>query len=203
MSRVLSLCDFTGNMVRPWAEAGYTCYCVDTQHKVLRHEVVGQGVIYFVPADVREYNPPDELRIVFAFPPCTDLSVSGARWMQEKGPRRLVSALDVFVRCMEIGERSGARWMVENPISVASTHLRKPDHIFHPFDYAAYEYADNYTKKTCLWSGGGFIMPGKAPAPELGPPDDRIWKAGPSDERANFRSATPMGFAKAVYLANG
>lgn len=203
MNPVLSLFDFTGNMVRPWAEAGHTCYCVDIQHDRVRHENVGAGVIYFIPADILTYQVPAlPWAVVFAFPPCTDLSVSGARWFQDKGPRRLVHALDMFTRALEIGEASGAPFMVENPVSVASSHLRKPDHTFHPHDYAGWEPSDNYTKKTCLWTGNGFVMPPKRPAHHLGEPDDRIHKAPPGDDRANFRSATPMGFARAVFAAN-
>ena len=62
---------------------------------------------------------------------------------------------------------------------------------------------DNYTKKTCLWTGGGFVMPEPCPNKSLGSPDDRIHKAPPGPDRENFRSATPMGFAKAVFQSNG
>ncbi|MER2138203.1 MAG: hypothetical protein ABS909_10160, partial [Arthrobacter sp.] len=71
-----------------------------------------------------------------------------------------------------------------------------------PADYTAYEAGDNYTKKTCLWTGGEFIMPQPAKDPALGAPDNRIHAAPPGPERANFRSATPMGFARAVFAAN-
>lgn len=73
---------------------------------------------------------------------------------------------------------------------------------FDPCDYTALEAADNYTKRTCLWAGGGFVMPPVQRDLTLGPPDDRIHKAPPSAQRANFRSATPMGFARAVFEAN-
>jgi hypothetical protein len=91
---------------------------------------------------------------------------------------------------------------VENPVSVLSRVFGKADHVFDPCDYTAHEPADNYTKKTCLWSGGGFRMPPPDRDPDLGPPDDRIHKAPPSAERANFRSATPAGFARAVFEVN-
>jgi len=91
---------------------------------------------------------------------------------------------------------------VENPISVLSRVFGPPDHYFHPWYFNGYESWDNYTKKTCLWTGGGFVMPGKHVDESLGAPDDRIHKAPPSAERANFRSATPMGFARAVFAAN-
>jgi hypothetical protein len=92
--------------------------------------------------------------------------------------------------------------MIENPVSTLSTYWRKPDHTFHPWQYTAFEMGDNYTKKTCLWTGNGFVMPAPAVTAGLGQPDDRIHKAPPSEERGNIRSATPMGFARAVFEAN-
>jgi hypothetical protein len=55
--------------------------------------------------------------------------------------------------------------MLENPVGVLSSYWRKPDHTFDPCDYGGYlnPAGDAYTKKTCLWTGGGFIMPGKKP----------------------------------------
>ncbi len=93
--------------------------------------------------------------------------------------------------------------MVENPVSVISRIWRKPDYSFNPADYTGYAPEDNYNKKTMLWTGGGFIMPKPLKDESLGPPDDRIHRAPPSDDRANFRSATPKGFARAVYEYNG
>jgi hypothetical protein len=92
--------------------------------------------------------------------------------------------------------------MVENPVSVLATKWRKPDYYFNPYDYSGYCADDNYTKKTGIWCGNGFVMPPVNRDPSLGEPDDRIHKASPSDDRANFRSATPMGFARAVHIHN-
>ena len=111
-------------------------------------------------------------------------------------------AVAVAEQCRTIGRLSGAPWLVENPVSVLSRVFGKPDHYFDPCDFTAYEPADNYTKRTCLWTGGGFVMPKPARDLTLGPPDDRIHKAPPGPERENFRSATPRGFARAVFQAN-
>lgn len=92
--------------------------------------------------------------------------------------------------------------MIENPVSTISTYWRKPDFTFHPHDYTGFEEADNYTKKTCLWVGGGFAMPSVSRAEGLAEPDDRIHKCAPGPERHNIRSATPMGFARAVFEYN-
>jgi hypothetical protein len=115
----------------------------------------------------------------------------------------MVKAVAVAEQCRTIGRLSGAPWFVENPVSVLSRVFGKPQHTFHPSDYTAWEPADNYTKRTCLWTGSGFVMPPPARDLTLGDPDDRIHKAAPGPERENFRSATPLGFARAVFAANG
>ena len=92
--------------------------------------------------------------------------------------------------------------MIENPVSTVSTYWRKPDHKFHPYEYTGCCEEDNYTKKTCLWTGGGFEMPAPYRLMTLGEPDNRIHFAQPSPERADFRSQTPMGFAQAVFAVN-
>ena len=142
---------------------------------------------------------------VFAFPPCTDMAVSGARWFAAKraaDPMFQAKAVAVAEQCRTIGRLSGAPWFVENPVSVLSRVFGKPQHIFDPCDYTAWEPGDNYTKRTCLWAGGGFVMPQPARDLSLGAPDDRIHKAPPGPGRENFRSATPLGFARAVFDAN-
>lgn len=200
---VLSLCDKTANMVRPWAEAGYHCTCVDIQHEGIVGGRVGKGAILKEHGDVTNmgssFNGYD---MVFAFPPCTHLAVSGARWFKAKGMDALIEALQVVNACRKIAEGSGAPYMIENPVSTLSTYWRKPDYYFDPYEYGGYledPREDAYTKKTCLWTGGGFVMPEKRPVPD---PDDRIHKAPPSDDRGDIRSVTPMGFARAVYEAN-
>jgi hypothetical protein len=196
---VLSLCDRTGNMVQPWIEAGYEAVTVDMQESATanpaRHHFV---------ADVTRWRYPLRFgrpAIVFAFPPCTHLAVSGARWFKDKGMSALIDGLSIVEACRDICESCGAPWMLENPVSTLSTYWRKPDHSFHPWEYTDFDLADNYTKKTCLWTGNGFVMPAPAVASNNAP-DDRIHKAPPSDDRADFRSATPMGFARAVFHAN-
>lgn len=197
---VLSLCDKTGNMVLPWIEAGYEAITVDLQEADTdirgRHHFVADVTRWRYPL---RFGPP---AIVFAFPPCTHLAVSGARWFKDKGLRSLIEALSIVEACRDICESSGAPWMLENPVSTIASYWRKPDYTFHPHEFTSFELGDNYTKKTCLWTGGGFVMPRPAPAEGLSAPDDRIHKAPPSEERGNIRSATPMGFARAVFQAN-
>jgi hypothetical protein len=205
---VVSLCDLTGNMVQPWVEAGYDAVLVDPQHG----ETLVQGPVTKLAdtiEDAMDYIGHlirrGDVAMVFGFPPCTDMAVSGARWFKAKYEAdKLFQAKAVMVaeQCRTIGRLSGAPWFVENPVSVLASAFGKPQHTFHPADYTAYEPGDNYTKKTCLWAGGGFVMPTPAKDASLGAPDNRIHFASPGPERANFRSATPMGFARAVFAAN-
>jgi hypothetical protein len=205
---VISLCDLTGNMVRPWVEAGYRAVLVDPQHgrtridgAVTRFAGTVEDVMDFAGHLIRC----GDVAMVFGFPPCTDMAVSGARWFGRKYEAdKLFQAKAVMVaeQCRTVGRLSGAPFMVENPVSVLASAFGKPQHTFHPADFTSFEPADNYTKKTCLWTGGGFVMPPAARDGSLGAPDDRIHKAAPGPERMNFRSATPMGFARAVFLSN-
>lgn len=195
---VLSLCDRTGNMVAPWLELGYECWIVDLQHEPGEHR---DGRLVRVGADLRTWLPPRrDYVIAFGFPPCTNLSVSGARWFKEKGLAGLAEGIALVERSALICEWTGAPWMIENPVSVLSSYWRKPDAIVHPWQFAGPDAAENYTKATCLWTGGGFQLPELLPAEA--PHRADIWKMGPSEDRGDKRSATPHGFAHAVYLAN-
>jgi hypothetical protein len=198
---IKSYCDRSGNMVRPWAAAGYECHCYDLEPTYPSVEYIGTGVIHHHAVNVLSLHPTNDAAISFAFPPCTNLAVSGARWFRDKGLRGLIEALEVVEVCRELCSASGAPWMLENPVSVLSSYWRKPDYIFHPWEYAGYPggQSDTYTKKTCLWTGGGFVMPEKKP---LAPTDNRIHRMPPSDDRGYLRSITPTGFAEAVFQAN-
>jgi len=212
MSRdvVVSLCDLTGTFVQPWVDAGYQAVLVDPQHSVTHRD----GEVYKFAGTVENFlNIPHMVELirsgkvafVAGWPPCTDMAVSGARWFaskREADPMFQAKAVAVAEQCRTIGRLSCAPWFVENPVSVLSRVFGKPSHWFHPADYTAWEPNDNYVKRTNLWAGGGFVMPQPARDHTLGAPDDRIHKAPPGPDRENFRSATPLGFARAVFNAN-
>lgn len=198
------LCDESGIMAAPWADAGVECYCVDTEHSIRRERV--EGLIHYVWGDARSWTPPAGRQIVFvaAFPPCTHVTVAGARDFSTKGPMMLRDALETFDTCRHAAAWSGAPYLIENPVGVLSSipHIGKPDFYFHPWQYTGFELEDNYSKKTCLWTGNGFVMPAPLMVVGLGKPDDRIHKASPGADRATIRSKTPAGFARAVFAAN-
>jgi hypothetical protein len=198
------LCDRSGIMARPWAQAGYTCICVDVQHSIRRARQEffhPAGSIIYQWGDVRTWCPPREyaesIAFVAAFPPCTHVAVSGARDFRTKGTAMLRDSLELFSACYMAARWSGAPFMIENPVGKFSDHMGLPDFTFQPW-----QYGDLWTKKTCLWTGGGFVMP---PPINTEPPTgttERIWKMPPSDERADLRGETPPGFALAVFRAN-
>lgn len=203
---VLSLCDRTGTMVQPWLAAGFDAITVDVQnHPTPEHEMHESGAKWTrLGEDVTLWRPRpgSEFVAVFAFPPCTHLAKSGARWWKNKGLPALIEALTVVNACREICEESGAPYLIENPSGALSTHWRKPDYAFDPLDFGAYVLdGEDYTKLTNLWVGGGFQMPEKRPLPLSNEPNPIHW-AAPGPDRADRRSITPRGFAQAVFEAN-
>lgn len=202
------LCDLTGIMAAPWVEAGYNVILVDPQHAADEQS----GKVTKLAKTILEAMPTIAKRakdtticFVFGFPPCTDVSVSGARWFKQKEKKDKffqTKAALIAEQCRMVGECYGAAWGFENPVSVFSSIFGKSQHTFSPEDFTGYCADDNYTKKTCVWAGNGFVMPKPFKDNSLGAPDDRIHKAPPGPERSNFRSATPRGFAMAAYLSN-
>jgi len=201
--RVASLFDYTGNMLKPWADAGYDCHIYDIQHpagvRIREDGMITHSV------DLSACPDDGDFAFVACFPPCTHLSISGARWMAGKGLRALQESIGYFATCIEFVEKCGAPYLIENPMSTISTYWRAPDHKFNPCDYSGYNNGlDDYTKETWLWTGGGFVMPPRSRAGDLFSMPDQtyIHHQPPGEERANIRSATPLGFARAVFEAN-
>ena len=197
---VISLCDRTGNIVLPWAKAGYECWCVDVQHSI--RKPARNGNVHFVWGDVRTWTPPSEARgriaMLFAAPPCTHVAVSGARDFRTKNTGLLRDSLEMFSACEHAANWSNAPFMIENPVGKFSDHMGKPNHTFQPW-----EYGENYQKLTCLWTGNGFVMPPKVVTEKPEGVEQSIWKMPPSERRGDLRSVTPMRFASAVFEANG
>ncbi|RYZ24781.1 MAG: hypothetical protein EOP49_45515, partial [Sphingobacteriales bacterium] len=144
------LCDVSGVMAEPWAEAGYVCVCVDIQHPIratrAKRHVVRRfdsgGEIHFVWGDARSWKPSqfdrfffDNYRICFVacFPVCTNLAGSGSQDWQLKGLAMLTDGLMLFNSCEQIADWSGAPYCIENPVGVVPAHHRKPDYYFHPW----------------------------------------------------------------------
>lgn len=191
---IIFLCEQSEETARPWKEAGFSVICVDLA-------VDGQDVRLIRATDILSLLKQNGLRArgLFAMPPCTHLAGSGARWWEAKGESALLEALSVSDACIRIGEvlrPHGLQWFaLENPVGRLSQYLGEPAMTFQPN-----EFGDPYTKRTCLW-GWGFSkeLPKSWVEAVEG---SRMWKMGPSPERARLRSATPPGFSRAFFEAN-
>lgn len=207
---VLLLCNKTLNMAQPWLDAGYIVVMVDPQHPAGVHwegrvQRIGASIVDCA-AVLGEWIRSGRVAFVFGFPPCTDVSLSGTRWWESKRKAdRYFQARAAIVaeQCRMVGLLCGAPWGFENPASAFSKIFGKPRHKFQPWQFTGYCPDDNYTKDTWLWTSEDFVMPAPVVLQGMPPPDDRIHKCPPGDERGNIRSETPKGFALAVRLSNG
>ncbi len=124
--------------------------------------------------------------MMIAHPPCTHLAVSGARWFKDKKEEQ-EEAL-TFVRFLLSAPIE--KIALENPISIISTRIRKPDQIIQPWQFGHGE-----TKATCLWLKG--LNPLK-PTNIVDGREARIHKLPPSADRWKIRSKTYQGIADAM-----
>lgn len=126
--------------------------------------------------------------MIIAFPPCTHLAASGARWFEAKrkdGRQR--QAIDFF---MLFANSICPKVAIENPIGIMSTLWRKPDQIIQPWQFGHGE-----TKATCLWLKG---LPPLVPTEVAEGREQRVWRMPPSPERSILRSKTYEGVAAAM-----
>ncbi len=127
--------------------------------------------------------------MIIAFPPCTDLAVSGARWFDEKiKDGRQQKSIDFFMEFTKLDHIP--KVAIENPIGIMSNLYRKPDQIIQPWQFGHGE-----TKATCLWLKG---LPLLKPTEIVSGREQRIWKMPPGPERSRLRSKTFPGIAKAM-----
>jgi len=126
--------------------------------------------------------------MVIAFPPCTDLCVSGARWFKEKrADGRQWESIKFF---MQFANLDYPKIAIENPIGIMSTVWRKPDQIINPWQFGHGE-----TKATCLWLKG---LPLLKPTDVVEGREGRVWRMAPGPDRARLRSRTYQGLARAM-----
>lgn len=175
--RVLVACEYSGTVRDAFASLGFDAWSCD----VLETEKPGNHY----KGDVRDILN-DGWDLMIAHPPCTHLAVSGARWFKEK-QKEQAEALE-FVRLL-----LGApikHIALENPISIISSRIRKPDQIIQPWQFGHGE-----TKSTCLWLKN---LPKLQPTNIVEGREQRIWKMPPSADRWKERSRTFAGIGLAM-----
>ena len=145
--------------------------------------------------------------LIIAHPPCTRLCSSGQRWLywgdeeyRENKRKEQEEAIKFF---MIFVNADCERIAVENPVGIMSTHYKKPDCIYNPYDFDG----ETECKKTCLWLKGLEPLEKTRKVPlEKEKRTNGIWKAHFKNknlawndpETARLRSQTPVGVAKAM-----
>lgn len=182
MSRlILDLCGGTGAWSRPYAEAGYDVRLVTLPEH-----------------DVRTYQPPLNVHGILAAPPCTEFAVSGARWWKTKPERLLWDAISIWAACRDIITAATPKWWaLENPVGRLRKWAGPP-----AWTYQPWEYGDNQFKRTLIWGTAKRPLPSVWAEPPRTKANQRVWRLGPSFNRAILRSVTPPGFARAFFEAN-
>ena len=177
--RVLIACEFSGIVRDAFIAKGHDAISCD----LLPSERPGphyQGDVFDI------IN--DGFNLMIAHPPCTHLAVSGARHFAEKIKSGVQQEALEFVRLLM--DSAIPKICIENPVSIISTRIRKPDQIIHPWQFGYGE-----TKKTCLWLKN---LPLIIPTNIVDGRESRIHKMPPSADRWKNRSRTYQGIANAM-----
>ncbi len=179
--RVLVACEFSGVVRRAFRNVGHDAWSCDLlpAEDDQTHHITGDvaGVLEALPHC---------WDLMIAHPPCTHLAVSGARWFKDKLPQQ-AEALD-FVRLLLSAPIPLI--CLENPISIISSRIRKPDQIIQPWQFGHGE-----TKATCLWLKG---LPELQPTQIVEGRENRVHRMPPGPDRWRERSRTFAGIAEAM-----
>jgi hypothetical protein len=177
--RVLVACEFSGVVRRAFRERGHDAWSCDLL-------VAEDDNEFHYQADAVRVAQLGRWDLMIAHPPCTHLAVSGARWFKEKVEEQS-AALD-FVQALL--DAPIMRIALENPISIISTKIRKPDQIIQPWQFGHGE-----TKATCLWLKN---LPKLVPTNVVEGREARVHKMPPGPDRWKERSRTFQGIADAM-----
>lgn len=175
--KVLVACEFSGTVRDAFAARGFDAWSCD----LLPTEKPGQHI----QGDVLDVLN-DGWDLMIGHPPCTHLAVSGAAWFKYK-EKEQAEALGFVRRLMDAPIQ---RIAIENPISVISTRIRKPDQIVQPWQFGHGE-----TKATCFWLKK---LPTLQPTDIVEGREQRLHKLPPSPDRWKIRSKTYQGIADAM-----
>lgn len=174
---VLVACEFSGTVRDAFRKRGhYAVSCDLLPSDTLGHHYIGNVL------NILDHG----WDLMIAHPPCTHLAVSGARWFKDKQEEQ-EEALE-FVR--KLMAAPIPKICIENPISIISSRIRKPNQIIQPWQFGHGE-----TKKTCLWLKN---LPNLVPTNIVEGREQRIWKLPPTQDRWKLRSKTFQGIADAM-----
>lgn len=175
--KILIACEYSGVVREAFRAKGHNAVSCD----LLPTDIPGPHIQGNV-LDVLE----DGWDMMIAHPPCTHLAVSGARWFKEKEAEQKAALRFVgyLLQC------DIPKIALENPISIISTKIRKPDQIIQPWQFGHGE-----VKSTCLWLKN---LPLLVSTKIVEGREARIWKMPPGPNRGKERSKTFQGIADAM-----
>lgn len=183
--RILVACEYSGTVRDAFTAAGHYALSCD----LLPSDTPGyhwEGDIFDC-LKFHHYN----FDLMIAHPPCSHLAVSGARWFKNK-MKEQEDSLEFVRKLMNAPIHKIA---LENPVSIISTKIRKPDQIIQPWQFGHGE-----QKTTCLWLKN---LPKLIPTNIVEGREQKIWKMPPSENRGKLRSKTYSGIAKAFAMQWG
>ena len=181
--RVLVACEYSGRVREAFRARGHDAWSCD----LLPAEDGPCGSAYHMQGDVRGILA-QQWDLMIAFPPCTDLCSSGARWFEEKrADGRQQAAIDFF---MTLANAPIKRIAIENPIGIMSRVWRKPDQIIQPWQFGHGE-----TKATCLWLKNLLKL---VPTNIVEGREAIVLQMPPGPDRWKNRSRTYQGIADAM-----
>lgn len=179
--KVLIACEFSGIVRRAFRSAGHCAWSCDL------FEPAEDGSEFHFMKDAVDVSYGQHWDMMIAHPPCTHLAVSGARHFREKRKSGVQQEAVAFVQ--KLMSAPIEKIAIENPISIISTAIRKPDQIIHPWQFGHPE-----TKATCLWLKN---LPLIVPEHIVDGREARIHRMPPSPTRWKERSRTYQGIANA------
>jgi len=178
--RILIACEFSGASRRAFSALGHEVWSADFEEAEDETSNHYRGDCFDL---INNYK----WDLMIAHPPCTHLAVSGARHFAAKRKSGVQQKALEFVRRLMNADIN--RIAIENPISIISSNIRKPDQIIQPWQFGHGE-----TKATCLWLKN---LPLLVPTNIVDGREARIFKMPPSPERWKNRSRTYAGIAEA------
>lgn len=178
--RVLIACEYSGVVRSAFAARGHTAVSCDLLPTDDRRGWHVQGDVLALLGQ--------EWDLMIAHPPCTHLAVSGARHFEAKRASGVQQEALEFVRALLAAPIP--RIALENPVSIISSKIRKPDQVIQPWQFGHGE-----TKATCLWLKG---LPKLTPTDVVDGREARVHKLPPSPDRWKLRSTTYAGIAAAM-----
>ncbi len=201
--KILIACEESQTITKAFRKKGHEAYSCDLQAESGGHPE------WHIKGDALKEAYSGKYDLMIAHPPCTYLAVSGARWMYNKdGSRneeRWNNQLDALEFVQKLMDAPIDKIAVENPVSVISSQIRKPDQIIQP-----YHFGDEATKTTCLWLKGlpllthtNVVGKGEKVTYKSGKSHpkwyaDALSKAKTKAERQKLRSKTFTGIANAI-----